>query len=232
MNINTLIQLTENDKRIIIVLLLVLILIFVIAGYIGLLITRIMKWQGKRMDNMMHDIVITRVVTDSKQFKKVARKKNWRYFYKTAWIPLFIVLFAVGLYIIALAVNGWNYDLFDYQKTGFSTLFFVYDFNDPNIYTNVFGLTILASWPPLVNTPHFEVEALFSYFIIPIFLTGAIWYLIDLQCLISRTIRIHQLADSIYSKNLGDYNINNINAINMGLIHPTNQQNNNNHPQQ
>lgn len=228
MDINVLIKLTENDKRIIIVLLLLLILLFVIIGYIGVLITRVMKWQGKRMDNMMHDIVITRVVTDSKSFKRVARKKNWRYFYKTAWIPLFIILFAVALYLIALATNGWHYDLFDYKLTGFNTLFFVYDFNDPSIYTNVFGLTILATWPPLINTPHFEVQALFSYFIIPIFLVGAIWYLICLQCLIARKIRIHQLAESIYSKNLADYNINNINAINMGIINNNqNKQNNN-----
>ena len=222
MNINALIQLTENDKRILIVLLLVLILIFVIVGYIGVLITRVMKWQGKRMDNMMHDIVITRVVTDPKSFKRVARKKNWRYFYKTAWIPLLIIVLAVALYLIALSTNNWNYDLFDYQKSGFNTLFFVYDFSDPNIYTNIFGLTVLASWPPLVNTPHFETEAIFSYFIVPIFICGVIWYLIDLQCLISRTIRIHQLADSIYSKNLSDFNINNINAINLGMMNSQN----------
>ena len=225
MNLNLLIKLSENDKRILIVLLLVLILFFVIVGYIGLLITRVMRYQGKRMDTMMHDIVITRVVTNKKEFTKVARKKNWRYFYKTAWIPLFIIIFASMLYVVALAVNNWQYDLFDINKTGFSTLFFVWDFNDPNIYANIFGINVLATWPPLINTPHFEVEALFSYFIVPIFLIGAIWYLICLQCLISRTIRIHQLADSIYHKSLADYNINQVNAMNMGIIN--NQQNNN-----
>ena len=120
------------------------------------------------------------------------------------------------------------YYLFDYEKEGFTTLFFVQDFSDPDIYTNVFGLTILAKWPPLINTPHFEVEALFSYFIVPIFLVGAIWYLIDLQCLISRTIRIHQLAESIYHKSLQDYNVNNVNAMNMGMMNQINPNNNNN----
>ena len=211
MNLSLLIKLSENDKRIIIVLLLVFILLFVVVGYIGLLITRVMRYQGKRMDNMMHDIVITRVVTNKKEFKRVARKKNWRYFYKTAWIPLFIMVFAVILYLIALCVNGWNYDLFDMNKTGFNTLFFIWDFNDPSIYANIFGINVLASWPPLINSPHFEVEALFSYFIIPIFVLGAIWYLICLQCLIARTIRIHQLANSIYNKSLEDFNINQAN---------------------
>ena len=225
MNFNLLIKLTENDKRILIVLLLIFILFFVVVGYLGLLITRIMRFQGKRMDNMMHDIVITRVVTNKKEFTRVARKKNWRYFYKTAWIPLFIMVFAAILYVIALRVYNWNYDLFDMNKTGFTTLFFVWDFSDPDIYANIFGINVLATWPPLINTPHFEVDALFSYFIVPIFLIGAIWYLICLQCLISRTIRIYQLGHSIYTKSLADYNINQVNANNAGIIN--NQQNNN-----
>lgn len=224
MNLSLLIKLTENDKRILIVLLLVFILFFVVVGYIGLLITRVMRFQGRKMDNMMHDIVITRVVTNKKEFVKVARKKNWRYFYKTAWIPLFIMIFAAILYVIALRVYNWNYDLFDMNKTGFNTLFFIWDFNDPNIYANVFGINVLASWPPLINTPHFETDALFSYFIVPIFLLGAVWYLICLQCLISRTIRIYQLGTSIYSKSLSDFNINQTNANNVGIIN--NQQNN------
>ena len=230
--INAFIKLTENDKRILIVLLLVFILFFVLIGYIGLVITRVMKWQGKKMDTMMHDIVITRVVTNKKEFIKVARKKNWIYFYKTAWIPLIIIIFGIGLYIIALGVNGWYYDLFDFNKTGFSTLFFVWNFSDPNIYANIFGINVLASWPPLINTPHFEVEALFSYFIIPIWCVGGIWYLVCLQCLIARTIRIYQLGESIYHKSLADYNVNNINAINAGMINNNNITNSNNNQQQ
>lgn len=45
---NLLVQFTENDKRLLVAILLVLILIFVLAGYIGMLITRLMKWQEKR----------------------------------------------------------------------------------------------------------------------------------------------------------------------------------------
>ena len=204
---NILIALSETDKRVIIALCFVLIFLFVVAGYLGLLITRIMKHQGKKMDTMMHDIVITRVVTNKKEFLNVARKKNWRYFFKTAYIPLIILIFAFILLFIAQSVNDFNYNIFDYQKQGFTTLLFLFDFDNAE-HVNFFGIEIISNWPPLLNEPHFEVEALFSYFFVPIFLVGAVWYLIDLQALIARTIKMYQLSNSIYEKNLETFNLN------------------------
>lgn len=211
--INTILfALSETDKRVLIALCFLVILVFILAGYIGFLITRIMRHQGKKMDTMMHDIVVTRVVTTKKEFLKVARKKNWRYFFKTAWIPLLILFVSFLIWITAESLYSFKYDMFDYQKTGFTTLFFLFDFTDTHdansIYTTIFGIRVLAKWPPLLNEPHFEVEALFSYFFLPIFLTGAIWYLIDVQCLVSRTYKMYKLADAIYEKNLEGFNIN------------------------
>lgn len=212
-----LLQLSETDKRILIAVCLVLILVFIIAGYIGVLTARIMTWQGKRLDTMMSDIVITRVVEDKKGFLKVARKKNWRYFFKTAWIPFLVLIFSFIILFIAEAIYEFTYDIFDYHKQGFTTLLFLWDFNDPEIYTDFFGIKIIASWPPLLNSPHFEIEAIWSYLFVPIFLTGAIWYLICLQCLIARTIRMYKLADSVYSKSLEGFNINEENMQQMRM---------------
>ena len=221
--INILISLSETDKRVLIALCFLLIFLFVVAGYIGLLISRIMKHQGKKMDTMMHDIVITRVVTNKKDFIKVARKKNWRYFFKTAWIPLIILVFAFVLLLIAGSVYDFEYNIFDHgQKIineegqiyyqggyGFTTLFFIPDWQSAT-HTDFFGMfEIITSWPTqMLNEPHFSVDALFSYFFVPIFLVGAIWYLIDLQALLARTIKMYQLSDSIYNKNLENFNLN------------------------
>ena len=203
-----LIALTETDKRVLIALCFVLIFAFILLGYIGLLIQRVMKNQGMKMDTMMHDIVITRVVSNKKQFIKCARTKNWVYFFKQAWIPLIILAVSFLIWITAQSIYEFNYNLFDTQKTGFTTLFFTFNWEDPELYTKVFGLTLLAKWPELANTPHFEVEALFSYFFLPTFLTGIIWYLILLQALIARTYKMYRLADAIYEKSLEGYNIN------------------------
>ena len=219
------IQITENDKRFFIAILLVFILVFVLIGYIGLLIQRVMRIQGKKIDDMMHDIVVARVVEDKKGFIRVARKKNWRYFIKKAFIPLMILIAAFILLLIAESVHEFKYNIFDSEKQGFMTLFFTWNFGDENIYKEFFGIRLIADWPPLANTPHFEVEALFSYFFLPMFLTGIIWYLIEIQALIARTIRMYRLSRSIYDKNLDDFNVSqsNQNAMNQNIS----QQNNN-----
>lgn len=201
------IQFTENDKRLAIAILLVLILIFVLVGYIGMLITRVMKWQGKRVDNMMHDITVTRVVNDKKAFKKVASKKSWRFFFKKSWIPILILVVAFAVLFLAESLNAFNYDVFDYKTTGFNTLFFLWaDTGEKHAFMQIAGFE-LTTTINLIHSPEFHVEAIWSYIFTPIFLTGAIWYLIDVQCLISRTIRIEQLSHSVFDKSMDNINM-------------------------
>ena len=202
-----LIKLSESDKRIIIALLLLVVLVFVVAGFIGSIIYRIMKWQGKKIDTMCRDVVITRTITDAKHFKKYAAKKNNRAFFKESRIPLLILVVAGLTYLIScLVLRAWPYDIFDYQKTGFTTLFYIWDFSD--CYQEFFGVRLLSKWPTnTINTPHFSVEALGSYIFVVTFLVGIIWYLLTIQRFIARILRINRLADSIYSKSLENYNM-------------------------
>lgn len=204
-----LIALTENDKRILVAILLVIILVFVLIGYIGMLITRIMKWQGKRMDNLVHDVVVTKVITNRKHFLKYGRKKNWRLYFKQAWIPIIIMLVGSLILIIRNAVaRDFSYDVFNYKKTGFGTLLFIWNFGDPDSYTEIFGLKVLAKWPPLINTPHFELKAWASYLFMPCMIVGGGWYLVTLQALIARTLRLYKLSRSVFDKSLEGYNQN------------------------
>ena len=62
-------KLTENDKRVILAILLLVILVFVIIGFIGSIIVRVMKYQGKKLDTMCHDAVVAKVIKDEKHFK-------------------------------------------------------------------------------------------------------------------------------------------------------------------
>ena len=204
---NLLVQFTENDKRLLVAILLVLILIFVLAGYIGILITRLMKWQGKKVDDMMHDITITNVVSDKKSFRKVAHKKSLRYFFKKSWIPIIILLVSLVILFICQSIYDFKYDLFNYETTGFNTLFFVWrDTGEKHAFLEFMGMEMMTTIN-LVHSPVFKVEALWSYFFVPIFLTGAIWYLVYVQCLISRAIRIYQLSRKVYDKSMDDVNM-------------------------
>ena len=111
---NILLSLSENDKRLIFALLLVFILVFVLIGYIGYLITRVMKWQGKRLDTITADPVITRVITDKKHFIRYARKKNWRLFFKQSYISILIMLTGALVLILRNAfTSDWAYNVWD-----------------------------------------------------------------------------------------------------------------------
>lgn len=221
---NLFISLSETDKRVIFVLLLLFIVVLVIFGYIGLLITRVMRWQGKRVDQFTHDVVITRVIDNKKDFVKYANKKNWVWFFKQAWIPLTIILISVLILVIRNAVTrDWSYDLFDYKTTGFGTIMFIWNFGDPNIYKTFFGIKLIADWPPLISTPHWSWDAWCSYLVVPGFIVGGVWYLIALQCVVARTIRIHQLKHSVFDKSLENYNQNDPqNMLNNNMNNPNN----------
>ena len=221
MNPILLIKLTENDKRIIIAICLVIILIFVLIGFIGSVIARVMRWQGRKCDTLVSDVVVNRIVTTPHQLRVYARKKNIRYFIKQAWIPIILIIVGVVIIVIHNAViKDWSYNPFNITD-GFGTLFFVWDFKDPDSYTTVFGIKVMASWPPLANEPHFAVEALASYFAVPILLTGALWYLVAAQAYLARSIRAFKLSKQVFEKSLEGFNQNT--PINPQPIDPNQQ---------
>ncbi len=202
------IKLSENDKRAIFIFLLAIIILIALVGYIGYIIKRVMKFQGKKLDTLTRDVVITKVVDNKKDFIHYARKKNWRTFFLQSWIPILIMLFGIMVLIIHnAATNNWNYDLLDYKLTGFNTIFYIWDFGNIDKYTTqVFGITLLARWPDIIHTPEWHAEAWASYIFFPCILVGGCWYLVTVQCALSRTIRMHQLSHSIYDANLDGYN--------------------------
>ena len=223
---NILVSLSENDKRLIFALLLVFILVFVLIGYIGFLITRVMKWQGKKLDHVVADPVVTRVITDKKHFRRYARKKNWRLFFKQSWIGVIILLFG-GLILLFrdIFTHDWAYNVFEYQKTGFGTILFIWDFS--KCITKPEGMGLVLNWPELINTPHLEGQAWASYIFVTCLIVGGLWYLIALQALIARTIRMYKLCSSAFDKTLEGFNQNQQAATIAATKYPDNNQNDN-----
>ena len=204
---NILIQLSESEKRVLFAFLLVFILLLVVVAFIGYLITKALKRHGKRIENAVYDVVVTRVITDKKAFKVYARKKNWRLFFHDSKIALLIMTIGWLILLLRACFKGFNYNPFNFHD-GFGTVLFLWDFEDPSCYSNFFGLTLLSQWPSLINTPHLVAEATTSYFAIPLILVGTIWYLISVQGLIGRTLHINSLSNSIFEKNLANFNQN------------------------
>ena len=208
MNLHLLIKLTENDKRVIIALLFAIIIIFVTIGLLGSLIVRTMKWQGKKCDTLVSDVVTNHIVTTPHQLRKYAAKKNIRHFIKQAWIPIIIILIGVAVLLIRNAiVKDWKYDPFN-KDTGFGTLLFLWDFAAEDNYATIFGIKVLAKWPPLINKPHFVMEALWAYVHIAFVAVGGIWYCVAAQAYLARTIRAIKLSKKVFEKSLDNFDQN------------------------
>ena len=209
MNPVFLIQLTENDKRIIFALCIAIILLFVIIGLLGSLVIRTMKWQGKKCDTLVSDVVTNHIVKTPHQLRVYARKKNRRWFLRQAWIPVVLIIIAALIIVIRDAVlKDWAYNPFNIND-GFGTLLFVWklSYNDPEAYTVIFGVKILVKFI-LINEPHFVIEGLCSYFAVPLAIVGGVWYLVAAQAYLARTIRAIKLSKSVFEKSLEGFNQN------------------------
>jgi len=201
---NLLLKLTENDKRMIFAILLIVILLFVLCGYIGMLIVRLMKWQGKKIDHLCHDVVVTKVITDKKHLLAYGKKKNWRLFFAQAVIPIIIMSAAIALLLIYDAVkHDFSYNPFDSEK-GFGSLFFQFELTDQYVSWWIFALrTIRVS-----KYPTFSINNWCGYLFCPAMIVGGIWYLIVVGSFMARGIRLRKLCTSVFEKTLEGYNQN------------------------
>ena len=209
--ISMLVKLSENEKRLIIGLLIAVILIFVLIGFLGLLVKKIMISQAHRADTFMYDLVVTKTVKNSRHFRQVGNKKNHRLLFKQSWIPFLLLLVSVTFLLIYMGVSGnWDLNVFDYYGSngtdgeGFTTLFFIFDFpNAPR--TEWFGISIVSGWPPILSSPYLSANAWPSYVFVPLFVTGAIWYIVCVQAFIARSYRLLVQSKKVFEKRLDNY---------------------------
>ena len=199
MNSLVLLKLTENDKRIIFILLAVVIILLVLIAYIGYLVTVVMKWQGKKINNYLTDAVVTGVIKTEDDFKRYAKKKNLWLFYHQARLPAIILAITIAFFVVMSSIFGFK-NPFDINE-GFGTLLFVWDFSTI-LTVPEGGVGLLLKWPELINTPHFEPEAWLSYIFIPLVFASGFWYLFTVQAFIARYLQIKKLGQKIYNEQL------------------------------
>ena len=201
---NILISLSDGDKRLIFALLLIFIIVIVFIGLLGYFLMKIMKFQSKKMDSLVHDAVVTKVVNDKKHFLKYGRNKNWAYFFKQAYIPMIIIVVAFIILIIHNSIyNDWGYNPFS-TYDGFGTLFFTWKLSGE--YTD--GSLIKFAKLVLDNTPHFAAIAWCGYIFGPLILVGGTWYLVAVSSLLARTVKLYKRSKTLFEKSLDGFNQN------------------------
>ena len=209
-----LVKLSESEKRVIFALIILIVLVFALIAVIGSLVAKTMKYQGKKMDTLVSDVVTTRVITTKRKFFPYARKKNRQLYFKQSVVPIIILIVAAAVLVIYDVINkNFSYNPFN-TVNGFGTLIYTFDFKDPDIYKTFFGVKIIADWPKVANTPHFTLDAWAGYVFVPLAIVGGIWYLVATQAFIARLLRMHKLSRQIFEKPLDDFNQNSPQLVN------------------
>ena len=195
------IKLSENTKKALIIFFLIFIILFVLIGYISLAVESAMRKQGSKADAMLSNVVKAEYFDSEKKLKRFGIKKNAKVFYLESRIPFLILLGTWLSYILFCLFTGkWGYNPLS-KEEGFGTL--LYEFS-PWPTESFFGIKLVSGWPTVLNRPHFEIKALFSYFFVPANIIGIIWFLVYVQAYISRSIRIRKIARSVFRKKLVD----------------------------
>jgi hypothetical protein len=159
-------EMNDNDRRALLVLVIILLILLLIIGLIGMGIRWIIMRQADKADNLMYDVTVSHVINNPRDYRKMASKKNFRLFFQKSLIPLGVIALGVLIWVIYSAiVDGWNRNIFE----EFLDLFFLWHYEDPDNYVQIFGMTFLAKWPaPFEDHPVFHVEHLASYIVVPI----------------------------------------------------------------
>ena len=203
MNSLFLISLSDNDKRLIFSLLLIVIILLVVIALFGYFLYRIMKWQSKKMDTLIHDVVVNKIITDKKHLIWYGWIKSWALFFKQAYIPLIILLVGGLVVIIHNSVyNYWNYNVFS-TYDGFGTLFFTWKITGE--FTGQSSDLIRFQVIALDNIPHLNAIAWAGYIAGPCFVVGGLWYLIVASSLLARTFLLYKRSKEIFEKSLEGY---------------------------
>ncbi len=198
----------SSDKKLLIALLVIFVILFIIIGLIGMGIRKLMEIQGNRIDREMGNVARTGVVYDPETFKKLAREKNSRIYFQQSALPIGIATVGILIFVFAnAATKRWGDNLFEQ----FGTLFYRFDWDNPDNFHEFFGITILCQFPPLMDDayggkPYVDPDYWLAYTVIPIWTTAIVYYLVVSLAFLSRHFRINQRASSIYDHKLGEFN--------------------------
>lgn len=224
---------TQTWLKAVLIFLLVFILVFALLGFIGNLIEKIMKFQGRKVDRYMTNLVLSRLIDKPKDFVRIAKLKNKICFFKASITPIIFALLSFIIWVsYHSSIGNWSESILD-SKTGILSLFYTFDFSNVKFVPPLGfdGITI-------TNIPHFITgPAMTNYFIFAFGFAALVWYLVNVQAYVSRLYRIKILKKTIYSKDLSTldithfYNLNRVNPyannqnekVNQSSVNPNNQ---------
>ena len=198
----------NNDRKLLIALLVIFVVLFVVLGLIGMAVRKLMEIQGNRLDREMGKPARAGVVYDAASFKKLAGEKNRRIYFKESLVPFGLAFLGLLVFLIGNAITKeWDADLLG----RFGTLFYRFDWNNPDNFHEFFGINIVCRFPPLVEDahgglPYVDPSYWLAYTVVPIWAIALVYYLVVSLGFLSRLLRMNKRASTIYDHKLEDFN--------------------------
>ena len=213
-------KLDERSKKIALVLLALFIIVLLIFGLIYLIIDKYMKYESKKMDAYMVDLLKFKIVTNTHQFKDALNYFEKRSLYNNSKWPLRIAIVLTSFAFLLTLI------FFDKNYNGFFTEAFkliptikwqtIGEVNealkkvDPNA-TLIPGF----NWLPVSLLPNFISKN--PDFSSPLLYASTIYYIVIISCLfvlikailgyIARTNRGNKLSVTVFKKDLDKFDI-------------------------
>ena len=195
-----LVSLSENEKRVLLILFIVLTSAFLLFG---LLIKGISAWarsKGKAVDGYMYDFVKFRVIKTPAEFRHYVFKRETRYLYLNSRWMIRILIVSSVLFVLYVE-NVLNGDYFEPLRI-LEDLLPILDWPK----TEIFGMQIISDWPTLVKAPEAELTltGYITYIYALILLYSLFKFIHDILIFNARLSRSNKTSNSAFGKNLED----------------------------
>ncbi len=204
--------------KVILTILVILLSIFFIFGLIGRLIQVIIKNQQKRVDKLMSKLILSKVVNNEKDFKRIANYKSRVYFFKHAIPAIFIMLLSLLCYVVSISIllklNGNQYVsmFYIFGRT-------IFPWKGDFIYFPPFGFDFSNVYADLPFDEFPLWYGIMSLVTISILFVGICYYFFEVQGYLARKFRIRKLALNMFTKNLDDIDLMHfINTVNSTIL--------------
>lgn len=195
-------EMSENDRRLLMVLLVVFVVLLFLAGFIGMLIRYISNKMGDRIVSEIAEPIKYHIIPNEKAALKYAKIKNARLFTKQATPGILTLLGVLVFWVV--------FSLFTLKGAGFtanhfkiaSELMFHFDLVWEKNAIGIYDLMAIT----LSSTPAFEITHIASYIIsIAIILAGT-YLLVVAQAYLARGQELRRSIRVAYKRTLDGFN--------------------------
>lgn len=197
-NLVILAQLSEGEKRTLIVLAVIFAFAFVLIGLIVKGVSYWMEIQGKNIDGYMYDLVKYGIINKPSEFRRYVWKRESKQLYlRLRWMMRLFVLLAGGFIAYVYMFQNGNFQIsLDYISN--LRIEFAWDT------TTMFGLTVISDWPYVTKLPivDMSINAYVAYVALVAVIWAGLTLIINTLAFIGKISRSNRVSNTSFGKNL------------------------------